>query len=123
VANLASFLILVLFLYGRSLWRKNNLLHRKIMLTAFACDVVLVAALVVGRDALSKVGPGMSLPLSIHVPIAVTTIILYVFTVIAGIQLSKGKPTRQRLRRLDKALTTARILTFVTSVWVQLHGL
>lgn len=93
------------------------------MLTAFAADVTLVGALVVGRNALAKVGVGMSLPLMIHVPIAVLTIFLYCFTVIAGIQLSKGEPTRTRLYWLDKALTTSRILTFVTSVWVQVHGL
>ena len=123
MANIASFFILLLFLYGRSLWRTNNLLHRKLMLTAFAMDVTLVAALVIGRQALSKVGTHMSFPLMVHVPIAILTISLYVFTVIAGIQLSMGHPTRRRLYWLDKALTTSRILTFVTSLWVQFSGL
>src|SRR5262245_39917939 len=107
MANLASFCILVLFLYGRSLRFKNNLLHRKLMLTAFAADLTLVAALVLMRNALGRVAAGgMPLPLQIHVPIAITTIVLYFFTVYAGFQLSKGKPTRRRLYWLDKALTS-----------------
>lgn len=119
MANIASFFILVLYLYGRSKWRSNNLLHRKLMLTAFAADLVLVAALVIGRQALAKVEMAMPLALQVHVPVAVLTVILYFPTVIAGIQLAQGKPVRARLARLDKVLTTARILTFMTSVWVQ----
>lgn len=122
MANIASFIILVLYLYGRSLRFKNNQLHQKLMLIAFGADLILVVALVFGRQALSKLGVGMSLQLQIHVPIAVTTIVLYFFTVWAGYQLSRGKPTRTRLYWLDKVLTTSRILTFVTSMWVQFGG-
>lgn len=93
------------------------------MVTAFVADFALVLALVFGRQALSKVHMDMSLPLKIHVPIAVGTIVLYVFTLWAGYQLSRGKPTRNRLYWLDKVLTTSRILTFVTSLWVQFEGL
>lgn len=121
MANLISLLILLLFLYGRSLCFSNNLLHRRLMLLAFACDVILVASLVMFRNALSKVGGGMPLPLLVHVPIAVLTIVLYTFTVIAGIQLAAGAPhARRRLWWLDKFLVTFRILTLVTSLWVQL---
>lgn len=122
MANIASFIILVVFLYGRSLRFKNNLLHRKLMLTAFGADLLLVFSLVIGRQALSKIGGGMPLPLEVHVPIAVTTVVLYFPTVWAGYQLSRGKSTRTRLYWLDKALTTGRILTFVTSLWVQFGG-
>ena len=122
MANIASFVILLVYLYGRSLRFSNNPLHQKLMYFAFGADLVLVTALVVGRQALSKLGMGMSLQLQIHVPIAVTTIVLYFFTVWAGYQLSRGLPTRRRLYWLDKVLTTFRILTFVTSVWVQFGG-
>ncbi len=92
------------------------------MLTAFGADLILIVCLVVGREALSKIHPGMSLPLMVHVPTAVTTTLLYFPTVWAGYQLSRGKPTRTRLYWLDKALTIGRILTFITSCWVQLGG-
>lgn len=119
MANVVSFCILVLYLYGRSLWSKNNALHRKLMLAAFGADLVLVAALVVGREALNKVTPEMPLSLKVHVPIAVATVVLYVPTVWTGIQLARGRAVRRKLVRLDRLLTTARILTFVTSLWVQ----
>jgi len=119
VANIASFLILMLYLYGRSLRFSNNLLHRKLMLVAFAADLVLVAALVLGRQALTKINPDMPFALQVHVPIAVITVILYFGAVISGFQLAAGKPVRRRLYWYDKFLTSFRILTFVTSVWVQ----
>lgn len=123
MANLASFFILSIFLFGRSLAKKNLKWHIRLMSFAFAADVLLILALVFGRHALSKVNGDMSIPLMIHVPIAVSTVILYVLTVKAGYDLYQGRPTRERLKTLDKILTTLRILTFVTSVWVQVSGL
>lgn len=119
MANIASFFILMVFLYGRSLRFSNNILHRKLMLLAFACDLILVAGLVIGRQALAKVAADMPLALQVHVPIAIATVVLYFPTVLAGFQVAAGKPARRRLYWLDKFLTTLRVLTFVTSVWVQ----
>lgn len=119
VANLASFLILLVFLYGRSLRFTNLIWHIRFMLAAFVSDLLLIAALVFGRSALSKVGGEMTLALQIHVPIAIATVVLYFFTVWAGYQLWRGRPARNRLRALDKALVTFRILTLITSLWVQ----
>ena len=83
-------------------------------------DVTLVLGLVVFRDALTKVRLDMPWTLQIHVPIAVLTVLLYVATWWAGYQLWKGDTgARDRLRKLDKLLVPARILTLVTSLMVQ----
>ncbi len=119
VANLSSFLILALFLYGRSLRFKNVRLHMRLMLAAFAGDLVLVLALVLMRDALSQVEMGMHWTLKVHIPFAVGTIVLYVFTIWAGFRLYKGdEGARPLLRGLDRVLVFSRVMTLVTSLMV-----
>lgn len=123
MANIASFIILLVFLYGRSLAKKNLTLHIRLMCTAFAADLTLILALVFGRHALGKVDGDMPLELMIHVPIAVATVIAYGFTMFAGFQLYNGNSkARGRLIVWDKLLTTLRILTLLTSLWVQFGG-
>lgn len=122
MANIASFLILLLFLYGRSLRFTNLRWHIRLMLAAFAADMMLIAALVFGRQALGKVGGDMSLALKVHVPIAVVTVILYIAAVWCGYKLYQGLPVRNWLRRVDKWLLVFRVMTLVTSVWVQFDG-
>lgn len=119
MANLLSFVILIFFFWGRSLCFKNLRLHILVMLCVMAADLALVAALVIMRDALGKVGVSMPWTLQIHVPIAVSTVVLYFFTAWTGYQLYCGRPVRSRMRILDKILVTFRILTLVTSLMVQ----
>lgn len=90
------------------------------MCSAFIADLILILALVFGRQALNKVSGDMSVELMIHVPIAITTVVAYVFTMQAGYRLYRGhEPARARLVLWDKILTTLRVLTLVTSLWVQ----
>lgn len=118
-ANLSSFLILGLFLWGRSLRFKNLRIHIRVMLVCFAADLILVLALVMMKDALSQVSLDMHWTLQIHIPIAVSTVVLYFFTVRAGYRLYKGdESARPLLRGLDKVLLTFRVLTLLTSVMV-----
>jgi hypothetical protein len=119
MANVASFLILCVFLYGRSLARRNLKLHIQLMVMAFVADFILIGALVFGREALSKVELAMPLALKIHVPIAVFTVLFYFPTMWTGYRLKKGLPVRDQMRVYDKILTTLRILTLLTSLWVQ----
>lgn len=119
MANLASFLILCVFLYGRSLALRNLKLHIQLMVTAFIADFILIGALVFGREALSKVELAMPLSLKIHVPIAVFTVLFYFPTMWTGYRLKKGLPVRDQMRVYDRILTTLRILTLLTSLWVQ----
>jgi hypothetical protein len=119
MANLLSFLILMIFLWGRTLYRKNLRLHVFIMLTVIAADLLLVLGLVERRDALGKIGAGMPWTLQIHVPIAIFTLVFYFVTAWTGWQLYGGRPVRHRLRRFDRILVVARVLTLVTSLMVQ----
>jgi hypothetical protein len=118
-ANLTSFLILALFLWGRTLAHKNIRLHIAVMLTCLVADLILVLALVLMKDALSQVSLGMHWTLKIHIPIAVATVIMYFFTAAAGFRLYIGfESARPWLRRFDRMLLTLRILTLITSLMV-----
>jgi len=119
MANLISFTILVFFFWGRSLRFKNLKLHMQVMTAVIVADLLLVAALVVERNALGKVGSGMPWTLKIHVPIAIFTVIMYLITGWTGYQLYRGKPLHKRMRTLDRILVPSRVLTLLTSLMVQ----
>jgi hypothetical protein len=119
MANLISFTILVFFFWGRSLRFTNIKLHMWVMTTVIAADFLLVGYLVADHDALGKVGLSMPWTLKIHVPIAIFTVVMYIPTAWTGYQLSQGKPLHARMRKLDRILVPARVLTLVTSLMVQ----
>src|ERR1700722_558568 len=112
--NFLSFIILIFFFWGRSLRFKNLRLHIRVMSAVIVADLLLVAALVVERDALGKIGGGMPLILKILVPIAISTVVLYLLTAWTGFQLYRGRPLHQRMRLLDHILVPMRVLTLVT---------
>lgn len=119
IANVANFLFLVFFLWGRAQWSRNLRLHIRAMQLAFVLDLLLVVALVVLRDALGKVSMDMHWTLMVHIPIAVTTLAMYVVTGVYGYKLHWGNgAARASLRICDRILVSARILTFVTSMMV-----
>ncbi len=119
MANLISFIILLFFLWGRSLRFTHLKMHIFIMLAVILADLILVLGLVEKRDALGKIGLAMPWTLMIHVPIAVFTVLLYFPTAWTGYQLYRGKPVRARMRQLDRILLPARVLTLITSLMVQ----
>jgi len=119
MVNLVSFAILCFLFWGRSLRFKNLRLHIWIMCGVIVADLALVTALVIWRDALGKIHPGMPWTLMVHIPIAVTTLLFYFPTAWTGYQLSRGLPVRARMRRLDRVVVVGRTLTFLTSVMVQ----
>lgn len=119
IANVANFLFLLFFLWGRAQWSQNLRLHIRAMQLAFVLDLSLVLALVILRDALGQVSMDMHWTLKVHIPIAITTLAMYVLTGAYGFQLHWGnEAARAKLRFCDKILVTARILTFVTSMMV-----
>lgn len=119
IANIISFIVLLLFFWGRSLRFTNLNLHIGLMLFCLVADFGLVLALVMMKSALSQVEWSMHWTLQIHIPVAVTTVALYIPTAWSGYQLWRGKESyRPRLRELDKFLVIFRVLTLVTSVMV-----
>ncbi len=120
MANLANFIFMTVFFWGRSLRFTNLKWHIRLMLTAMTCDFLLVITLVVFRDAVSKLSPQMHWTLFVHVPIAVTTLILYAIAAYYGYRLWSGvESARSRLRLTDKFLVPLRVLTFLTALMVQ----
>lgn len=120
MANILSAAILILFFYGRSLRFKNLKWHIRLMMFAMTADIFLVASLVVFRDALSKVQLGMPWTLFVHIPFAISTVVLYFFAAWNGYRLYRGhEAARPKLRAYDRALCVARVMTLVTSLMVQ----
>jgi hypothetical protein len=119
VANLASFLILIVFFYGRSLSRSNLRLHIQVMIGCLIADYALVIGLVIFRDALSSIKADMHWTLMVHIPFALSSVALYAVTAQTGYRLYKGQPVRERLRRFDRLLVMARVMTLATSLLVQ----
>jgi len=120
MSNALSFIILLFFFWGRSLRFKNLRRHIQVMSGVIVADLCLVGFLVVKHDALGKVGLGMPWTLKVHVPIAIFTVVLYFVTAWTGYQLLKGRKLHARMRRLDRVLVGARVLTLLTSLMVQL---
>lgn len=121
MANLISFGILILFLWGRTLHKKNRNLHVKIMSTVIVFDTLLVLFLVIHQRALGKIGADMNPILFIHIPFALLTLVGYGFAVRAGRRLLRGDmAARSAMIWTDRFLVPVRILNFVTSLWLTL---
>lgn len=118
IAVILSFILLAYFFWGRSLHKTDLKRHIRVMSLVMIGDLALVGALVVMREALSKVETGMKLSLMIHVPIAISTVVLYVFIAIAAIGTYRGMPWKRWIGRVDKVLVPARVLTSLTSLLV-----
>ena len=116
--NVVSSIALVIFLYGRSQVKKNLNLHKWLMATAMSIDVALIATLTIKRDAVGTVASGeMSTLLWIHVPIAISTVIGYVFAVYFVTRIMKGQRRYlKHIRIADKIIVPLRILTTITSL-------
>ena len=114
-----SVLIVILMLVGISQHRKR-LLHKKIMLTTIIWDVLLILQVELSRGAILKASKAMTNPmlLNIHVSIAVTTVVFYIFMMITGYKVMQGQNEHLTKHRwLGRTTLLLRILTLVTSFW------
>ncbi len=120
MANLYSFVILCLLLIGRRLPKRSIRLHSFWMSAVILADLALIGYLVFGREALTKIDLKMPALLYVHLAFAVSTVLLYFWAMFVGIQLLKGWPHPEMMRALDRVIVPCRILTFVTSVLLQI---
>lgn len=112
-----SFFILALMIYGITQSKKRSR-HVKIMSTAMIWDIILILQIELSRSAILKASKAMTntMWLNIHVSIAVTTVIFYVFMTLTGRKVLKGDNSlKARHRVLGYTTTMLRILTFATS--------
>lgn len=113
-----SFILLGFFFWGRGLHGRDLKRHVRVMRFVIVGDLALIVGLVVLRDALSKVHSDMKWSLMVHVPIAISTVVLYLLMVYFATGTYWGRPWRHWIRRLDRLLVPFRVATSLTSVLV-----
>lgn len=119
IMQLQSAIIVIIMLVGITQHRKR-LLHKKIMLTAIIWDIILILQVELSRGAILKASKAMTNPmlLNIHVSIAVSTVVFYVFMLITGQKLIKGQQALlPKHRWLGRITFLMRVLTLITSFW------
>lgn len=119
VMQTQSVLITLLMLVGIYFHKKRKL-HVKIMSTAMIWDVILILQVELSRSAIIKASKALSnsSALNIHVSIAVSTVVLYVFMVLTGRRVLQGEgQLLKRHRLLGYGTFMMRLLTLITSFW------
>lgn len=120
VFEIQSGIILTLITFGL-FNRKNKALHIKIMLTAIIWDILLVLQIELNRGAIAKASKALSNTaiLNIHVALAVTCVLAYLFMIYSGRFLKLGENTYRKMhKRIGIFAYVLRILTFLTSFFI-----
>ncbi len=117
IFQIQSFLILSLIYFG-VYQRRNRSLHVKIMASAIIWDILLVLQIQLNRSAIQKAVKVVENPmiLTVHVCIAVSTVLLYFALIYTGRKLLKGESAiRPKHKLLGISTVVLRTLTFITS--------
>jgi hypothetical protein len=117
--QIQSLSIVLLMLAGIFVRRRRSI-HVKIMSVAMVWDVFLILQIELSRSAILKASAAMTntLALNVHVTIAISTVVLYIFMVYTGRKLLAGQnEIRPRHKLLGWTTLAMRVLTFVTSFW------
>jgi len=116
----AQSVLITLLMFVGVYFHKNRKLHVKIMSSAMIWDVLLILQVELSRSAIIKASKAMTntTALNIHVSIAVTTVVLYVFMVLTGRRVLNGEGQLLRRHRFLGFTTLGmRVLTLITSFW------
>ena len=121
--QIQSTLILLLFFYGIFvvIKKKKRVTHAKIMSVAIIWDLLLILQIELNRKAIEKAIKVSSNPsiLSIHIGLALSSVILYMFMMYTGKKILKGNNALiSRHRKLGRLTILMRTLTYITSFWV-----
>jgi len=117
IFQIQSFLILSLIFYG-VYQRANRQKHVKIMASAITWDILLVLQIQLNRSAIQKAVKVVENPmiLTIHVCIALSTVLLYFALIYTGRKLLSGQSDiRSKHKLLGVSAVVLRTLTFLTS--------
>ncbi|MBK22705.1 MAG: hypothetical protein CME70_01760 [Halobacteriovorax sp.] len=117
IFQIQSFLILSLIFYGVYL-RRNRQKHVKIMASAITWDILLVLQIQLNRSAIQKAVKVVENPmiLTVHVCIALSTVLLYFALIYTGRKLLSGQSDiRSKHKLLGVSAVVLRTLTFITS--------
>ena len=119
IFQLQSILVFSLLTIG-IIFRKNRSRHVKIMSTAIIWDILLILQIELTRSAIGKASGMLKNPviLNIHVLLAVSSVILYLFMIYTGRNILKNEISFKSLHKLLGWTTyVVRFLTLVTSYW------
>ena len=123
IFQVQSVLIIALLFFGISK-RKQKTTHIRIMKFAIAWDLLLVAQIELTRGAIATASKMTTNPalLNIHVFLAVSTVILYLFVYLAGTKLAGGDESVRLKHKILAGLTMCfRLSTFVTSNLIEIQ--
>lgn len=116
-----SLLIVLLMLVGVQFARKHKRAqHVKIMAFAMLWDILLILQIQLDRSAVQKAAKALTNPmmLNIHVSIAVSTVVFYIFMVLSGRKVLAGMTSAlPKHKFLGQITLILRILTLITSFW------
>jgi uncharacterized membrane protein YozB (DUF420 family) len=100
--------------------RKQRNRHVPIMATVIVWDILLILQIELNRSAVEKAMRALTNPmmLNIHISIAVSCVVLYVFLILTGRKLLNNDLQVKKLhRRLGWSAFVLRLLTLVTSFY------
>jgi uncharacterized membrane protein YozB (DUF420 family) len=121
--QIQSTIILLLFFFGIFvvIKKKNRLTHAKIMSLAIIWDLLLIVQIEFNRKAIEKaikISSNSSI-LSIHIGLALSSVVLYMFMMYTGRRILKGNNSLiNQHRKLGRLTMLLRTLTYITSFWV-----
>ena len=115
ISHLASWIIYTIIWIG-IYNRFDKILHRKIMITAFILDVLLVLYIEIGREAVKQAFEFPDGWLGVHIIFSLLTIVLYLLMIAVGQKLFKGNESIRGLHiKLAYTFLFVKSMNLVTS--------
>jgi uncharacterized membrane protein YozB (DUF420 family) len=119
VLHVASTAVLVLICAGLWVRKRNRQLHLKLMITAFASDVLLVLYIELTRHAVEEVAAQIRPMIWFHAGVSLAVLVCYVLMILLGRPMLAGRyETRTLHRTVGVAFVVLRSLNYVTSYMV-----
>ncbi len=97
--------------------RKNKHTHIPFMLSAFLIDMLMLVGIELNRNAIATARTTDDRLLQVHIALSVLVVLLYVFQLVTGIRMAKGRPNRFH-GKTGYALLLLRVGNLVTSIIV-----
>ena len=116
VLHLVSTVVLVLIATGLWFRKRDTQIHLRLMISAFAIDLLLVLYIEITRHAVEKVASQVRPLLWFHAGVSVAVLICYVLMIVLGRPMLRGKYETQKLHRtIGIVFVVLRSLNYVTS--------
>ncbi len=98
-------------------FRKNKHTHIPFMLSAFVIDLCMLLGIELNRQAINAARTTDDRLLQVHIAISVLVVLLYVFQLVTGIRMAKGRKSKIH-GKTGFALLLLRLGNLITSVMV-----